>query len=385
MKNLNAKDGQRRKPVLRAKPIPLHTEHDKAVAFLAKVATKVTTVFSLQGLLAYVIRALREDAGFESCSVALLDDDGAFVIKAASGLRASWQGMVIPRGLGLHGATAASRRPLLIPDIAADSRVYRGDSEVGSGIYVPLITRGRVTGILSTVRHTPAFDETDMGVLIAVAGYLATAIEAARLHERLREQATTDPLTGLANQRSLRRALELELARARRSGQALSVVFVEIDRFKEINDQFGHLKGDETLCAVATELRRSCRETDLVARFGGDEFVLVLPGADSRNAFRVAERARRSVTRLRHLATRRVTVTLGIATCEDRRMSSDALLDAADRAMYRAKRAGGDRVVTQETRVPLATPKTRSGARSSLKSRRPQNLDGDSGAPSEGS
>lgn len=349
MKTFSASDEKGSELAPRAKLHPPQDGHDKAVAFLAKVATKVTTVFSLRGLLAYVIRALREDAGFESCSVALLDDAGVFVIKAASGLRARWQGMEIPRGLGLHGATAGARKPLLIPDIAMDPRVYRGDSEVGSGIYVPLIARGRVTGILSTVRDGSAFDDTDVGVLVAVAGYLAAAIEAARLHERLREQATTDPLTGLANQRSLRRALERELARSRRSQQPVSVVFVEVDGFKKINDELGHLKGDAVLCAIATVLQQSCRETDLVARFGGDEFVLLLPGTDSQDAFRVAERVREGVAQLRRIAKRRVTLALGIATSEDRRMSYDALLSAADRAMYRAKRAGGDRVVVQNT------------------------------------
>src|SRR5579859_4516270 len=219
---------------------------DKAVAFLAKVATKFTTVLSFPDLLQYVIRVLREDVGFDSCSVALLDDDGTggFVIKAASGLRDRCKGKMVPRGHGIHGAVAAARKPLLVSDMAADPRVYRRDTGAGSGIYAPLVTRGRVTGILSAVRAQPgAFEETDLDVLVAVAGYLAGALEAARLHERLREQATTDGLTGLANHRTLRRALDRELRRARRSEQPVSIVFVEIDGFKRINDALGHLHG----------------------------------------------------------------------------------------------------------------------------------------------
>jgi len=109
---------------------------DKAVAFLAKVATKFTTVLSFPDLLQYFIRVLREDVGFDSCSLALLDDEGTgtFVIKAASGLRARCKGKVIPRGHGIHGAVAAARKPLLVSDMAAHPRVYRRDTGAGSGI-----------------------------------------------------------------------------------------------------------------------------------------------------------------------------------------------------------------------------------------------------------
>ena len=320
---------------------------DKVVGFLAKVASKFTTVLSFPGLLQYVIRVLREDVGFDSCSVALLEDEGTggFIIKAASGLRARCKGRVVPRGHGIHGAVAAARQPLLVSDMAADPRVYRRDTGVRSGIYAPLVTRGRVTGILSAVRPQPAaFDETDLDVLVAVAGYLAAALEAARLHERLREQATTDGLTGLANHRTLRRALDRELARSRRSRQPVSIVFVEVDGFKKINDEFGHLHGDQILRAVATVLRHSCRETDFVARFGGDEFVLLLPQTELTNAARVAERVRQGVAEIQRVESTRVTASLGIATCLGNGTSGDALLEAADRAMYQAKRAGGDRV-----------------------------------------
>src|SRR5690349_12047942 len=166
-----------------------------------------------------------------------------------------------------------------------------------------------MTGILSAVRRQRvAFDETDLDVLVAVAGYLAAALEAAQLHERFREQATTDGLTGLANHRALRRALERELARSRRSGQPVSVVFVEIDGFKKINDEFGHLHGDQIPRAVATVLRGSCRDADLAGRFGGDEFV---GGRRSRHVPGQAGRGRprtRHVRRIRYGAAARAAV-----------------------------------------------------------------------------
>ncbi|HLY23741.1 MAG TPA: sensor domain-containing diguanylate cyclase [bacterium] len=324
---------------------------DKRVAFLAAFASKSTAILGLQALLQYALRALRDDVGFDACSVALVDenDPNAFVIRAASGLCARSRGRAIPRGKGVHGSVAGARQPLLVSDLAADRRVCWRDTGARSAIYAPLVTRGRVTGILSAVRRqTAAFDEADLDVLVAVAGYVAAALEAARLHEQLREQAATDGLTGLANRRTLRRALERELARSRRSGHPVSVVFVEIDAFKKINDQFGHLHGDEVLRAVAAVLRGSCREMDLAARFGGDEFVLLLPEAGKRNAALVAERVRQAMTDIENQLTR-VTASFGVATCSNSGVAADALadalLEAADRAMYQAKRAGGNRVV----------------------------------------
>jgi diguanylate cyclase (GGDEF)-like protein len=166
---------------------------------------------------------------------------------------------------------------------------------------------------------------------------------------RLTRQAHTDALTGLANRRELTARLEDELERAGRNGTSLSFVIADVDDFKVINDGFGHQTGDEVIKAVASVLAGSVRETDLPVRFGGEEFVIVLPGARLANARRSAETIRQAIEELEIPARRgktiRVTASFGVAEFPTY-ATPEALLAAADAALYQAKRAGKNRVAT---------------------------------------
>lgn len=175
-----------------------------------------------------------------------------------------------------------------------------------------------------------------------------------RKEDELTYRSTTDVLTGLPNRRELRRRLELELGRVRRYGQAVSVLVLDVDGLKAINDRWGHLRGDAALRAVADALTHSCRQADLPARYGGDEFVVLAPSTSAAEAAELAERVRQ---RLRDsspgsepwLAPR---VSVGIAD-SSWSTDADALLGAADAALYAAKTAGRDRAVVSE---PPAIP-----------------------------
>ncbi|MDR7504566.1 MAG: GGDEF domain-containing protein, partial [Armatimonadota bacterium] len=173
-------------------------------------------------------------------------------------------------------------------------------------------------------------------VVAVVAGALRRqALEVFRL-------ALTDPLTGLANRRALRQGLDRELALAERYGHPCAVLVLEVDRFKEINDRFGHLQGDAALRRVATTLRSACRSTDLLARFGGDEFVAVLPHTGMEEARGVGDRIRRDVEEAAPLRGLQLTLSAGVAVFPDHGRTSRDLLEAADRAMYRVKQRGGN-------------------------------------------
>ena len=166
------------------------------------------------------------------------------------------------------------------------------------------------------------------------------------LIERLEQAATHDELTGLLNRRGYQQRLAAELARMHRDGSPLSIVLGDIDSFKSLNDEFGHQRGDEALSAFARVCREQGRGADFAARVGGEEFVVVLPGADAAGALLAAERLRQAVrSSLARPDGRPLTASFGVATCPQDADGADRLLASADRAMYAAKAGGRDRSV----------------------------------------
>lgn len=176
------------------------------------------------------------------------------------------------------------------------------------------------------------------------------------LQAQLREQAIRDPLTNLFNRRYLQETLERELAVPKRSGAPLPVIMMDIDYFKRLNDQFGHKVGDLTLEHVADVLRQNSRRSDIACRYGGEEFVVVLPGASLDAALQRAEELRRRVEGLHLLVDETpltVTLSLGVASYPDHGQNGDELLHAADMALYQAKAAGRNCIMSANT-APMA-------------------------------
>lgn len=318
------------------------TEPDKVLAFLARVATEFTAVLSLPDLLDHVLRVCQEETGFDSCSLALADerDPDSLTIRAASGIRTGYRGLNVPAGKGLHGEVMRTAKSLLIPDMAADPRVFRLEPNIRSGIYAPLTVRERVTGVLSAHRSEPnAFTEADLNLLTVVARYLAGAVEVARLHDKLKELAATDALTGLANRRSFLDRLGVELARIHRTGGTLSLAILDLNGFKSVNDTYGHSVGDGALLKVAQTLARCVRASDLAARFGGDEFTLLFPDTTTAQAQEILDRI--GITDVSFPVENGARVDLrfswGLATWPGDGEDADDLLQAADGRLYSMK------------------------------------------------
>lgn len=324
-----------------------HTRLDRVLAFLARLVTGISSVTSVPGFADYALRLLAEEFGFQSCAIALLGPgaDDALEVVGGSGLYARLRGVRVSREAGLYGEVMAKGLPVLIPDTAAYPHVTPARPGVRSAVYVPMIADRRPIGVLSAYRPDPdAFAEADVSLLTLAAGYLAGVVEIAQLCDGLRTLATQDGLTGLTNRRTLREILERELVRAQRYGYPVSMVLVEIDQFKQINDQHGHLRGDNVLRAVGAVLQRACREVDVAARLGGDEFVLILPHTGRDGAVQFAERLR---VHLGEAALRdgvHLTASVGVSIFPEGGATAERLLEAADAAAYRAKRAGGNRV-----------------------------------------
>jgi diguanylate cyclase (GGDEF)-like protein/PAS domain S-box-containing protein len=216
---------------------------------------------------------------------------------------------------------------------------------------IPILAQGEALGILhfQATKESPALGDAELSLKTTFAGQVGLSVANIRLREALRTQSIRDPLTGLYNRRYLTETLDREIRRAVRAEQSLGVLMLDLDHFKKFNDTYGHDAGDTVLRETASFLTKSIRIEDIVCRFGGEEFVVILPTADLNAAHARAERIRsklHELTVLHHgqsLGT--ITVSVGVAALPEHGTNPKELLEAADAALYRAKREGRDRVV----------------------------------------
>jgi diguanylate cyclase (GGDEF)-like protein len=198
--------------------------------------------------------------------------------------------------------------------------------------------------------HDQAFGVTEYELAGTLAFAAAIALKNAELVEQLQSAASTDPLTGLSNRRAMEDRLAAELSRTQRHQMRTSVVMIDVDRFKLVNDSLGHAAGDRLLAELSRILRQQCRALDAVGRMGGDEFLVILPMTTSEEAQSFVSRLQRAVSRLErsHPEFGRPSLSMGVAEAPRHGVTADAILGAADAALYRAKRGGRDTVETAE-------------------------------------
>jgi len=245
---------------------------------------------------------------------------------------------------------------LISSSLSSSSKAYVVDGDgsqnppVMADAVVPLILQGNLIGEL-LVRSDDVsriWADNELLLLHTVADQLVVAVNQAHLFAQMQQQALTDALTGCYNRRSFELQLERDLRLATRMGQPLSLIMLDFDNFKDINDEAGHDAGDAALCMLADNLRAELRSVDTAARYGGDEFVIILPQADTEGAMLVAERLRVRVEEMQVPGFGKVTSSFGVATFPIHASSRDTLVVAADRALYRSKNAGRNRVTVVE-------------------------------------
>jgi diguanylate cyclase (GGDEF)-like protein len=320
---------------------------------LLELTRKLTDDLTLEDALEAVTDAALPLLGADHASIRLLDDTGKDLLSGArSGKGKSEAPFSFKPGQGVAGWVAEHGEVARIDDVEVDPRFLKRAGqgfEVRAMLAVPLWSAGHVVGVLSVSRaHREPFDDRDELMTRLLANCAVPAFERARL-ERL---AVTDPHTRAFNRRYLVPRLIEEMARVARQGGALSLLLMDLDHFKRVNDEHGHAAGDRVLREFADRVRHATRVQDALVRWGGEEFVLVMPDTERGRAREVAERIRAATadaafeigngdTRIAQ------TVSIGQVTWNGRE-TPEELEQRADQAMYAAKRAGRDRVVSAE-------------------------------------
>ncbi len=316
---------------------------------LRAIATLIAGNASLDEVVAAIAERMHDVFDFEQAAVLRLDaPDRATILAARPAMPELPDQLVFPPGDPSATAIVARTGAPALASYEAESegagrQLYASDMRSGGA--APIRIRGEIWGTVALGSRTPgAVDESTLKRLASFAEMVEMAIGNAAAWSELTRQATTDPITGLPNHRSFHEHLDRELGETRRSGRPLSVVVLDLDRFKRINDTFGHPVGDRIIAEVGRRLDRVKREHEVIARIGGEEFAWLLPNTDGDAAFAAAERARMRIAEEPFEEVGSLTLSAGVCDLDSAGGPQD-LVEDADRALYAAKRAGRNRTM----------------------------------------
>ncbi len=306
----------------------------------------------LHTILDTIMKRAKKLTGAETWTVFLVDEGtGELVFERTEGRKTKETQKSRSRiGEGIAGWVAKGGMPVLVPDVSQDKRFSRKidralnlKHKIKSIICVPFKSCGKPLGVIEVFNKSTGgiFSREDANQLITLVEQSSIFIERALLYQKVEELSITDDLTKLFNTRYLNRSIDIEIQRSVRYGASVSLIFMDIDDFKKVNDGHGHLVGSKVLVEVGQLLIRNLRSIDVVVRYGGDEFVIVLPHTPAAPAIQIAERIRRAVEKNVFLEKDgyilKITASFGVASYPGSARSKEDLLRLADEAMYKVK------------------------------------------------
>jgi diguanylate cyclase (GGDEF)-like protein len=317
------------------------------LAVLNHISTRAISSQNAEEMLPEIVNEIQRNFQFEYIGIGILDYTAKDLeIKAEAGGTSHLEGKRVPLGEGLMGRVARSGEFTLAQGDHFEAGLLEESKSI---LCIPLAYGETLLGVVNieSTRES-AFSIQDVLLLRTVGDLLSTALHNAFIFQKMQHQSITDALTGLKTRRYFLEALSQEWKRASRSGRPFSVVLIDLDKFKEVNDTEGHLEGDLVLARVGRLLEQKCRQSNVVARYGGDEFVILMPETGVEQALTLSERLRLWMATDPMLSERHVTGSFGVASFPLHGSSTEDIIRVADAGMYVSKHAGGNRVSTAE-------------------------------------
>lgn len=327
------------------------------ISIFNEIGKTLTSTLDIKEILNIIMLKISELLKPDNWSLLLADEErGDLYFEIVVGERAEKiKNMRLKMGDGIAGWVAVKGEKLLIPDVSKDER-FTLNVDIASGfetksvVCVPLKCKGKVMGVIELVNKLKKnqFSEEDLFILTTLADYAAIALENAQYFQKVKELTITDDVTRLYNSRYMYDYLDQELRRSQRYEMELSIIFLDLDYFKSVNDTYGHLIGSRLLREIAKVVLSCLRTVDIAVRYGGDEFVIILPSTPKENAVRVAQRIRDSMKNnvfLQHEGLKiRQTASFGVASFPKDANNKLDLIRQADKAMYQIKNSSRDGV-----------------------------------------
>jgi len=316
------------------------------LSLLNDLTRKTSALLDPQELLNLVCRELRESFHFELARIQTVDrEKDELVVAAQDGYPTNILGRRTKMDEGYAGLAAETQEPYLANDVLDHDRYVPFHPRVRSAMHLPVRFREELLAVVSIESVRPkAFTQLDLLTLRTLADQLAVTLKNAQVYQVAQEQAITDGLTSLKTHRFFMQAVDAEWRRSPRSGKPFSLIIMDLDGFKHLNERLGHLEGDKVLTAVARVLEASSRQSNTVARYGGDQFSLLVPEATAEHALVLAERLRANMAADSYLSTRGVTASFGISTFPVHGVTPEEIVRVAESGMYLAKHEKGNRV-----------------------------------------
>src|SRR6202051_305252 len=319
------------------------------LAFLNSISKMAISSEDAEQMMADIVREIQKNFRYDHIGIGIMDyATKDLEIKAEAGTTSQTLGRRIPLGSGVLGKVARTGVSALVQN-AGPGQLAGVLPESRAVLCLPISYGETLLGVLNIESADEnAFAPQDVLILNTLADLLATALHNSFVFQKLQQQSITDGLTGIKTRRFFWEALSSEWKRASRSGRPFSVVLMDLDKFKEVNDSLGHLEGDLVLARVGRLLEQKCRQSNVVARYGGDEFIILMPETGIEQAQALAERLRVWVATDPTLEEHHITGSFGVASFPVHGFSVEDLIRVADAGMYVAKTAGGNQVSTSD-------------------------------------